>query len=124
MKILIVDDEDLVRKSLARVFKSRGYEVFEAEGGKQGLEKWLQNKPDIVLLDVLMPDISGPKVLEQISDKGFVVLMSAFKGEYDSETALSLGANDFVPKPFEDIFLTADQIEKSYFLFMESKNKL
>ncbi len=114
MRVLIIDDEDLVRKSLGRAFKSKNHEVFLAEGGLTGLRLWKECEPEIVLLDVLMPDLSGPKLLEANPGSGFVVLMSAYKGEYDTLTAKSLGAHDFISKPFEDIFLTVERLEKAY----------
>ena len=66
MKILIVDDEPLVRKSLSRAFKAKGHEVVEAIDGHDGLKAWLTNKPDAVLLDVLMPGLSGPEVIKEV----------------------------------------------------------
>ncbi len=106
-KILIVDDEPLVRRSLSRVFAKK-YHVFEAENGKQGLELWRAEMPDLVFLDVLMPGLSGPQVLQELSDKEkdstFIILMSAYSGEHDLGSAQDMGAKLFLPKPFEDIF--------------------
>ncbi len=120
MKILIIDDEDLVRKSLGRAFASGGHEILLAEGGVSGLSLWQKHSPDVIMLDVLMPDMSGPKVLEKMQGQGYVILMSAYKGEYDSMTAINLGANDFIAKPFEDIFATVEFVETSY---LENKAK-
>ncbi|MBK9324018.1 MAG: response regulator [Bdellovibrionaceae bacterium] len=106
MKILIVDDEPLIRRSLARVLKGRGHEVVEAEDGNAGLSAWLSEKPDLVFLDVLMPGMTGPQVLKEIGPRktGKVILISAFSGEHNMETATQMGADMFIPKPFEDIF--------------------
>src|SRR4051812_45806565 len=107
MKILIVDDEPLVRKSLGRACQAKGHEVAEAADGREGLEKWKTLKPDLVFLDVLMPVFSGPQVLNEIGPakgKAVVILMSAYSGEHNMETAQAMGANLFVPKPFENIF--------------------
>lgn len=106
MKILLVDDEPLVRRSLSRVLKSKGHEVIEANDGIEGLEKWKSLNPDLVFLDVLMPGLSGPEVLREIGleKKAKVILMSAYAGEHNMETALQMGADLFLPKPFEDIF--------------------
>ena len=64
MKVLIIDDEPIIRRALGRVFKKRGHEVLEAEGGESGLEKWKSSGPDLVFLDVLMPDLNGPQVID------------------------------------------------------------
>lgn len=105
--MLIVDDETLVRRSLQRALKSKGYEVFEATNGVDGLQMWRAEKPDLVFLDVLMPGLTGPEVLKEIGEnktKTKVILMSAFSGEHNMQTAQQMGADIFVPKPFEDIF--------------------
>lgn len=114
MKILIVDDEPLVRRSLGRALKSRGHEIFEAEDGLQGLTLWREHKPDLVFLDVLMPKLTGPQVLAEIGKdrSGKVILISAFSGEHNMETAAQMGADLFIPKPFEDIFAIVSVAEE------------
>lgn len=108
MKILIVDDEPLVRRSLHRALERDGWTVFEAEDGQKGVEQWLLVKPDVVLLDVLMPALSGPQVLEnippEIRKKSRIAMMSAFTGEWSQSKTKELGVETFIPKPFEDIF--------------------
>jgi len=114
MKILVVDDEPLVRRSLTRALKSRGHDILEAEDGVQGLALWREQNPDVVFLDVLMPKMTGPQVLAEIGRQhsGKVILMSAFSGEHNMETALQMGADQFVPKPFDDIFSIVGLAEK------------
>jgi two-component system, response regulator PdtaR len=122
MKILIVDDEPLVRKSLSRACRSRGHEVLEAGDGTQGLQTWLAERPELVFLDVLMPGLSGPEVLREIDRqagvsggevlKQKVILMSAYSGEHNIETAQQMGADLFIPKPFEDIFAVVAKAEE------------
>lgn len=108
MKILIIDDEPLVRRSLKKAFLlNTDHTVEEASDGVEGIEKWRTFAPDLVLLDVLMPKMSGPEVLQKISqDKSpaKVVLISAYSGEHNLQTAQKLGAHLFLAKPFEDIF--------------------
>jgi CheY-like chemotaxis protein len=107
-KILIVDDEPLVRRSLKRALEHAGYQIFEAPDGKAGLSLWQETKPDLVFLDILMPGLTGPQVLSEIAAdvRGpcKVILISAYSGEYSLDSAKSLGADHFIPKPFEDIF--------------------
>lgn len=113
MKVLVVDDEALVRRSLSRAFRAKGHEVIEAENGNEGLDQWKKSQPDLVFLDVLMPGLTGPEVLKEIgtSRSGKVILMSAFAGEHNMETAAQMGAEMFVPKPFEDIFAVVKMAE-------------
>jgi len=116
MKVLIVDDEPLVRLSLKRALEKTGHEVAEAEDGQHGLEKWKAFAPDLTFLDVLMPRISGPDLLKAMralgAVPGKVILMSAFTGEYNPERAKTLGADMFILKPFEDIFSIVKQGEE------------
>ncbi len=106
MKVLVIDDEPLVRRSLSRALKAKGHEVIDAADGAEGLKKWQAEKPDLVFLDVLMPILSGPQVLAEMGPQKNckVILMSAYAGEHNMETALQMGADLFIPKPFEDIF--------------------
>lgn len=114
MKILIVDDEPLIRKSLSRAFMSQSHETREADEGLSGLKIWQEWNPDIMLLDVLMPHLTGPQVLEEMhrlqpNFKTKVILMSAFSGIHNMETAQQMGASLFIAKPFEDIFKIVDK---------------
>lgn len=113
MKVLIVDDEVLVRRSLSRAFQSRKHEVIEAEDGEVGLKKWQEFKPDLVMLDVLMPKLSGPQLLKEIGpqNKTKVILMSAYGGEHNLQSSINMGADLFVAKPFEQIFDVISQAE-------------
>ena len=85
-----------------------------AEEGLSGLEKWINEGPDLVFLDVLMPGLNGPQVLKELGDKktGKVVLISAYTGKYDVEKARSIGADLFISKPFDDIFQVMDRAEE------------
>ncbi len=114
MKILIVDDESLIRMSLARVFKSQGHEVVIAEDGIDGEKKWLQMQPDVVVLDVLMPGLSGPQLIERVKSQtqAKIVLISAYAADYDVASIKQLGADLFIAKPFDNIFSVAAQITK------------
>src|SRR5438270_2626621 len=110
-KILIVDDERLVRWSLRQKCEEWGYQVVEAAAGDPGLRLAQHETPDLVLLDVRMPDISGIQVLEQIKkapDAPPVIMITADPQLDDVKTALKLGAYDFVGKPldFEELRVT------------------
>src|SRR5215471_11697440 len=103
-KILIVDDERLVRWSLRQKCEEWGYHVVEAEAGEPGLKVAQHESPDLVLLDVRMPDMSGLEVLDQLKKNGdarAVIMITADPQLDDVKAALKLGAYDFVGKPVD-----------------------
>jgi len=114
LKVLIVDDESLIRRSLRRVFEARGHTVIEAEDGQRGLQLWREHAPDTVILDVLMPGLTGPQVLSEMRpiSSAKVLLISAYTGEYDAKKAKEMGADLFIPKPFQNIFEVVESAEK------------
>src|SRR5438477_5430244 len=110
-KILIVDDERLVRWSLRQKCEEWGYHVVEAEAGEPGLKVAQHESPDLVLLDVRMPDLSGLEVLDQLKKNGdarAVIMITADPQLDDVKSALKLGAYDFIGKPldFEELHVT------------------
>lgn len=112
MRVLIVDDEPLVRRALARAFRVEGHEVKELASGEEAIVEWPLFGPDIVLLDVIMPGLSGPQVLEEIGqDDSKVVLMSAYSGDQEILTGEGARALMFLKKPFSNIFEVVKTIE-------------
>ena len=110
-KILVIDDERLVRWSLRQKCEEWGYHVVEAAAGQPGLHLAQIESPDLVLLDVRMPDMSGIQVLEQIKkapDAPPVIMITADPQLDDVKNAIKLGAYDFVGKPldFEELRVT------------------
>ncbi len=105
-RILIIDDDDLVRGSLKMFLLRRGYLVEIAEGGPQGLEALVRSRPDAVLLDLRMPGMDGLEVLAKIReiDGDIPVIVASGAGVMgDVVESLRLGAWDFLLKPFEDL---------------------
>jgi two-component system response regulator AtoC len=103
-KILIVDDEHLIRWSLRQKCEEWGYQVIEAEAGEPGLKLAQRESPDLVLLDVRMPDLTGLEVLDQLKKNGdarAVIMITADPQLDDVKAALKLGAYDFVGKPLD-----------------------
>lgn len=103
-KILVVDDEKFITWSLKQHLEKEGYEVFTAESGTEGIELFKVEVPDIMLLDIHMPGISGLETLEAIRKLNKDVIAIIITGHGDIETAVSaikLGAYDFVEKPFD-----------------------
>src|SRR3984893_19189853 len=110
-KILVSDDERLVRWSLRQKCEEWGYQVVEAAAGDPGLRLAHHESPDLVLLDVRLPDLNGIQVLEQLKknpDAPAVIMITADPQLDDVKTALKLGAYDFIGKPldFEELHVT------------------
>lgn len=104
VKILVIDDEELIRSSIKKHLDKEGYEVLTAESGDEGLKIQKTQLPDIVLLDLHMPGISGMETLEAIKkfNKDTVVVIITAHGDIETAvSAIKLGAYDFVEKPFE-----------------------
>jgi putative two-component system response regulator len=111
-RILIVDDEDAIRRVLRRLLVAEGYDVIEAEDGRRGLElAWIHNV-DTVLLDVMMPGLDGFEVCRQLraddrtAHTPVVVVTAAVDREFRRQ-ARAVGADDFLSKPFDEIELLA-----------------
>lgn len=104
-KILIVDDALFMRRVIRKALEGGGYEdITEAADGGQALEAYRKEKPDLVLLDITMPDMSGLDVLERIlrqDQKAGVIMCSAIGQESVVQKALTAGALDFAVKPFK-----------------------
>jgi two-component system response regulator AtoC len=110
-KIMIVDDERLVRWSLRQKCEEWGYNVIEADSGGPALKLAQRESPDLVLLDVRMPDLTGIEVLDQLKKSGdarAVIMITADPQLDDVKAALKLGAYDFVGKPvdFDELHVT------------------
>ena len=100
--VLIVEDDEEVRGVLVRELGSRGYRVQEAEDGRAALARWDAARPDVVLLDLGLPDIDGLEVIRRIRRDAMtpIVILSARFAEREKVDALERGADDFVTKPF------------------------
>ncbi|MCP4129555.1 MAG: response regulator [bacterium] len=103
MKLLIIDDENVVLQSSLRILRDKGFEIDTASTGEEGLEKTEEKKYDIVITDLMMPGIGGMDVLKILREKQPDVSVIIFTGFATVETAreaLKLGAFDYIPKPF------------------------
>jgi DNA-binding response OmpR family regulator len=102
-RILIVEDEPAMVAGLRDNFEYEGYEVISADDGVSGLERALGEDPDLVVLDVMMPRMSGLEVCKQIKAKRPsipIIMLTARGQEIDKVVGLELGADDYVTKPF------------------------
>jgi two-component system KDP operon response regulator KdpE len=100
--VLVVEDDDEVRGVLVRELGSRGYRVQDAADGRAALERWEASRPDVVLLDLGLPDMDGLEVIRRIRRDAMtpIVILSARFAEREKVEALERGADDFVTKPF------------------------
>lgn len=102
MRILLVDDDPTLRKTLSIGLRAEGHEVLVAADGRSALQAASEDEPDLVVLDLGLPDLSGVEVLRRL--RGWsrlpVVVLSARDGSSDKVQALDLGADDYVTKPF------------------------
>lgn len=102
-RILVVEDEPNMVAGLRDNFEFEGYEVLTARDGVEGLERALQESPDLVVLDVMMPRMSGLEVCRQLRAKRAsipIIMLTARGQEVDKVVGLELGADDYVTKPF------------------------
>jgi len=118
-KVLIVDDEKLIRWSVRRQLEEWGYTAIEAESGTGGLAQIRGESPDLILLDVRLPDLSGIEVLREIKQNNLSIPVIMITGDPqldDIKTAIKLGALDFIKKPldFDELQITlANAIDRS-----------
>ncbi len=102
-KILIVEDEPDMVLGLKDNFEFEGYEVLTASDGPTGLERARTQKPDLLILDIMLPKLSGLEVCKTLRGEGFeapIVMLTARGQEIDKVVGLELGADDYVTKPF------------------------
>ena len=106
-QLLVADDSETVLLMLQRRLEMEGYDVLTATDGVEALERLRElapKEPDIILLDAMMPNMSGTEVLEEIRGKGSkvpIVMISAHLDAQEPDRMRSLGATDCIPKPFE-----------------------
>ena len=107
MKTLIIDDETLIHQALAQVCLLRGGIPQTAPTGEEGLRLWKSFQPDLIFLDLILPDQNGFSVIKKAPKTGYVIMMSAYS-QYE-ERSYKEGASLFISKPFKNIFHIYDQ---------------
>src|SRR5215211_7140948 len=108
-KILVIDDEPSIVNLVKAYLKPEGYEVFTAIDGPSGLKAARSFKPDLIILDIMLPGIDGIELLSRLRRESevYVILLTAKTEETDKIVGLSVGADDYVTKPFSPRELTA-----------------
>jgi DNA-binding response OmpR family regulator len=102
-RVLIIEDDESITLGLSINLRGEGYEVFSADNGETGLELARSERPDLVILDVMLPRMNGLEVLQEARKDGLqmpIIMLSARTAEMDKVAGLELGAEDYVAKPF------------------------
>ena len=108
-EILVIDDEPQIRKLLEITLESNGYKVLQAENGKEGIIQAASHPPELILLDIGLPDKSGHEILKELRQwyNKSIIILSVQNSETDIVTALDNGATDYLSKPFRTAELLA-----------------
>ena len=116
-KVLIVEDESLIARMYKKALDFEGFEVVIADGGADGIKKAETFKPDLILLDIMMPEPNGIEVLEKIKSNEnlkniIVVVLTNLSGENDAQLALKKGADEYWVKSEIDVKKLPEKIEQ------------
>src|ERR1022692_2350336 len=126
-KILLIEDNPDMRENTAEILELAGYEVISVENGKKGIEQARENKPDLNVCDIMMPELDGYGVLYAISKIPTLtsipfIFLTAKADKTDFRKGMSLGADDYLTKPFDDMELLQaieTRLKKSEFIKKE-----
>ena len=102
-KILIIEDEEIIRMALVDDFLHEGYQVEYATNGKEGFEKGMDSSVDLIILDIMLPELNGFEVCQKLRGNGIntpIIMLTAKGQEVDRIVGLELGADDYITKPF------------------------
>ena len=114
--LLIIDDDDVVRASLAAYLEDSGFSVLQAGNGQQGLQVFEEHQPDLVICDLRMPQMGGLELIRQVSERAPqlpVIVVSGAGVMSDAVEALRLGAADYLIKPLEDLAVLEHSVRRA-----------
>jgi len=109
-KVLLIEDNDDIRENVTEILELAGYTVFSASNGKAGVELAFRDVPDIILCDIMMPEIDGYGVLYMLSKRPETIavpfiFLTAKAEHFDRRKGMEMGADDYLTKPFDDMEL-------------------
>lgn len=120
IKVLCVEDEQDIRENIAEILRDEGFEVFEADNGKRGFESFMQNKPDLVVSDIMMPEVDGYALLQLIRESKNIrnntvpfIFLTALGQKDNVIKGVGLSANDYLVKPIDFELMIAKVKEKT-----------
>lgn len=118
MRVLVSDDSILMKKRLKNMVETLGcQEVIEASNGQEAIDLYKEHRPDLVFMDIIMPEKTGAQAIEEIKafdQKAYIVIVSPQGTKNKVKEAIEAGANDFLPKPMKQ-----EQVEKMIKHYME-----
>lgn len=108
-KILVAEDDKAIMESIGIYLKNSNYEILYAKDGLEALEVFRNNKIDLVIMDLMMPNLSGEETILKLREHSFVpiIILSAKSEDYDKVMGLNIGADDYITKPFNPLELVA-----------------
>ncbi len=132
--VLVIDDDPLIRKTLSSYLSKKGFEAVAAEDGEEGIQKYEEHIPDLVILDIRLPDVDGLEVLGRIREKNpnaSIIIMTAYDDMKTTIEAIKLGAFEYLVKPLDyvELDLTIDKafqirsLEDKVSYLLEEKQK-
>ena len=101
--ILVVEDEEAILVGITENIKAEGYTVFSAANGADGLRLAMEKRPDLIILDIMLPEISGYEICRKLRDRNMqmpIIMLSARQEEFDKLHGFEMGADDYLTKPF------------------------
>jgi two-component system response regulator PilR (NtrC family) len=125
-KILVVDDEEMLRNLLVKILVKEGYDVDTAENGEEALDKLSQAPYDLLISDIKMPKMNGFELLKNVRSKYplvGVIIMTAYGDSYSVKDALLLGADEYITKPFKSFEINLI-VERAYWRLMSGRGNI
>ncbi len=120
IKILCVEDEQIIRENISEILRDEGFEVFEADNGKSGFESFIQNNPDLIISDIMMPEVDGYGLLSLIRENKNIrnntvpfIFLTALGQKDNVIKGVTLSANDYMIKPIDFELMIAKVKEKT-----------
>jgi DNA-binding response OmpR family regulator len=126
-RLLVIDDHDDIRENIAEILSLAGYETFTAENGKRGVEAAIRERPDLVICDIMMPELDGYGVLHLLRKNAATenipfIFLTAKTERGDFRKGMEMGADDYITKPFDDIeLLNAIEVRLKKYDVLQSK---
>lgn len=102
IRVLFIDDDEAILRTFCSYFEHQGHEALSARSGEEGIRVWKESRPDVAVVDMAMPEVSGFDVMQAINDgTAMIIVLTAYGDIKSATTAMKLGAENFLTKPIE-----------------------